>query len=388
MSHPVRSIVIASCVLSLSFTAGPGAGAAAQAQQGLTGAPEIARAYAAILNGRFEAVPSLLTRTCSPAPPEACQLLEAVNLWWQIQLDPFNRSHDAAFELQIDTTIEAIEAWTEAEPLRAEAWFYLGGAYGARSQWRVLRGSRLAAARDGKRIKDSLERALELDPDMTDAHFGIGLYRYYADVAPAAVRMLQWLFLLPGGDRVRGLEEINKARLGGLLLRSEADYQLHQIYLWYEKQPEAALELLEDLIERHPRNPHFQQAAAELHDVYRSDHEASLGVWQSLLDAARAGRVARPKMAETAAQLGIALQLDRLSRSEEALEPLRAVLSAQPSTPFGAVARAHLQLGDVLAHLGRHRDAAAAYQAAIDAAGDDDPLDIASRARAALREQR
>ena len=43
---------------------------------------------------------------------------------------------------------------------RAEAWFYLGAAYGARVQWRVLREQRLAAARDGKRIKESLERAL------------------------------------------------------------------------------------------------------------------------------------------------------------------------------------------------------------------------------------
>ena len=112
------------------------------------------------------------------------------------------------FEAQIDSAITTAEVWTTREPLRAEAWFYLGGAYGARSQWRVLRGSRLAAARDGKRIKDSLERALSLDPGMADAHFGIGLYRYYADVAPAAVKILQWLFLLPGGDRAGGLEQV------------------------------------------------------------------------------------------------------------------------------------------------------------------------------------
>lgn len=340
------------------------------------------------MDGRFEAVPPLLDRTCGPAPREACQLLESVNLWWQIQIDPFNRTRDGAFESQIDDAIAAIEAWTHREPLRAEAWFYLGGAYGARSQWRVLRGSRLAAARDGKRIKDSLERALALDPGLTDAHFGIGLYRYYADVAPAAVRMLQWLFLLPGGDRIGGLDAINKARKGGLLLRSEADYQLHLLYLWYEKQPDAALELLEDLIERHPRNPHFQQAAAELHDVYRSDPDASLKAWQSLLNAARAERVAEPQMAEAAAQLGMALQLDRLSRSEEALEPLRAVINARPDAPFGAVARAHLQIGDALEHLGRRREAMASYQTAINTAGADDPLRIASRARAAMRAQR
>ena len=71
-----------------------------------------------------------------------------------------------------------------ASPPRAEAWFYLGASYGARAQWRSMRGEQLAAARDGKRIKESLERAVALDPSMHDARFGVGLYQYYADVAP------------------------------------------------------------------------------------------------------------------------------------------------------------------------------------------------------------
>jgi len=373
------------CLAAVLVTVSPNA--ALQAQRGLTAASEVGRAYDAILDGRFDDVPRLLIQACGPAPDEACRLLEAVSLWWQIQLDPFNRTHDTTFDTQIDAAIDAIEGWTTREPQRAEAWFYLGGAYGARSQWRVLRGERLAAARDGKRIKDSLERALSLDPGMADAHFGIGLYRYYADVAPAALRILQWLFLLPGGDRAGGLEEIDRARKSGLLLRSEADYQLHLLYLWYEKRPDSALALLEDLAERHPLNPHFPQAIAELHDVYGRDAEASLRSWQQLFNAARAGRVAKAEMAETAARLGIALQLDRLSRGEEAIEPLRAIISARPSAPFAAVARAHLQLGDVLEHLGRRSDAIASYEAAIVAAGSDDPLRIASRARLALRAQ-
>ena len=92
----------------------------------------------------------------------------------------------------------------------------------ARAQWRVLRGQSLAAARDGKRIKLALERSLMLDPALQDAYFGIGLYHYYADVAPAFAKMLRWLFLLPGGDRERGLQEMQRARTGGQLLRSDA----------------------------------------------------------------------------------------------------------------------------------------------------------------------
>jgi hypothetical protein len=68
----------------------------------------------------------------------------------------------------------------------------------------VLRRERLSAARDGKRIKEALERALTLDPRLQEAYFGIGLYHYYADVAPTAAKMLRWLLLLPGGDKAQG----------------------------------------------------------------------------------------------------------------------------------------------------------------------------------------
>ena len=381
-----RGATVRGAVVLALFAVSPGA------QQppirGLTATAEIARVYDAIFDARFTDVSPLLAHTCPPAPREACQLLEAVSLWWEIQLDPYNRTRDAAFESRIDAAIAAIDAWTTREPTRAEAWFYLGGAHGARVQLRALRGSRLAAAREGARIKESLERALALDPGMADAFFGIGLYHYYAAVAPPAARMLRWLLLLPGGDRAGGLDEMHRARGLGLLVRDEADYQLHIIDVWYEKQYRRALEYLAALTTRHPRNPHFRQATAEILDFYIDDTAASLATWQSLLDAARRREVEAPEMAEVSARLGVALQLDQLSQSAAAAEHLRAIIASAPSAPFGAVARAQLQLGDALEHLGRRTESSAAYRAAIAAAGSDDPLRIASRARVALKERR
>ena len=354
-------------------------------ERGLTAAPQIAAVYDAIFDARFDRLPPLLDATCGPAPEEVCPLLDAVHLWWRIHLDPYDVSRDEAFEARSDAAIDAIEAWTEREPGRAEAWFYLGGAYGVRSQWRVLREERLAAARDGKRIKEALERALALDPGLQDAYFGIGLYHYYADVAPAALKFLRWLLLLPGGDREEGLAEMLRARAGGQLLRDEADYQLHLIYLWYENRPGDALDLLRGLRERHPSNPHFLRRIAEVEDAYLHDAQASLASWRALLDAALAGRVALPEMAEAYARLGIATQLDRLDETVAALPHLRAVIAAAPHAPHGAVALAHLQLGEALDRVGTRADAAAAYRAAIATAPEHDPLNIASRARAALR---
>src|SRR4029453_162394 len=122
------------------------------AAQELTGEPQLRPVYDAIFAARFDEVPQLLARTCPPAPSEACQLLDAVGVWWQIQLDPASLPPASKFPSPADTAIASADAWTKREPERAEAWFYLGGAYGARAQWRVLRRERLGAARDGKRI--------------------------------------------------------------------------------------------------------------------------------------------------------------------------------------------------------------------------------------------
>src|SRR5215208_8334164 len=133
------------------------------AAQELTGEVDLRRAYDTIFDARFEDVPQRLMRACPPGPAEACQLLDAIAVWWQIQLDPASVALDAPFQSRIDAAIEAAEAWTKREPRRAEASFYVGAAYGARAQWRVLRREHLGAARDGKRIKEALERALALD---------------------------------------------------------------------------------------------------------------------------------------------------------------------------------------------------------------------------------
>jgi tetratricopeptide (TPR) repeat protein len=340
--------------------------ASLSAQRGvLTGAASISRVYNAIFDARFEQVPALLTQACPPADPEVCTLLDVVSLWWQIQIDPDNKSRDRRFQTRADAAVAAIEAWTKREPGNAEAWFYLGGVYGARAQWRVLRGETLSAARDGKRIKEALERSLMLDPDLQDAYFGIGLYRYYADVAPATAKILRFLLALPGGDKVAGMRQMLRARDSGQVLRDEADYQLHLIDLWYEKQPQHALALLRGLRERHPQNPHFLEQIARIEDVYLHDRAASLRSWRALLNAATARRVALAEMAETSARLALAPELDTIDETDIAAAWMRQIIAANPAAPAGAVLRARQQLRRYEERLDAPTDTARAYKLSL-----------------------
>jgi tetratricopeptide (TPR) repeat protein len=399
---PFRAAIAVALVAQLSaHAAGQSSPSRRAAAAGLTAAPALGRAYDAIFDARFEHLPALLGDACGSggpraaaagepdarAPQEVCQVLDLVALWWQIQLDPLDPSHDEDFRAKAEDVIAATEAWTEREPWRAEAFFYLGGAYGARVQFRVLRGESLAAARDGKRIKDALDESLRLDPSLQDAYFGIGLYHYYADVAPAAAKFLRRLFFLPGGDRATGLRELQRARDNGLLTRNESDYQLHLLYLWYEKRPEAALELLRSLQARHPGNSHFAQLAADVEDVYLGDLTASLRSWDAVLTAAREQRVANPRAAEARARLAAARLLDRLYETDRAIEHARVVIRStpHPSQPYGIEAEARVLLAQALDRLGLRTEAMAEYRLALDAAPDPDPGKIGARAREGIR---
>ena len=353
--------------------------------------PSWPRVYDAIFDARFADVPALLAQTCPPAPREACQLLDAVALWWQIQLDPYNRSRDAAFR-------DARRGGHRRRPRPGRSGSRSaprpGSTWAARTA-RACSGACCAASGWRRRATASASRTrssarLPLDP----AHAGrllrhrpVPLLRRRG--AGGGPKMLRWLLLLPGGDRAAGLaRDAARPQPADCSCASEADYQLHLIYLWYEKQPARALELLAGLRDRHPRNPHFLQATAEIQDIYLDDTAASLRTWQGAARRrATRERGRSAEMAEVSARLGLA----RAARSALGRATRRSNTCARssrrgPAAPFGAVARAQLQLGDALAASRTTRGVGSrAYRAAIAAVpARDDPQRIAARARASV----
>ena len=159
-----------------------------------------------------------------------------------------------------------------------------------------------------------------------------------------------------------GLAQMLRARTRGKLLRGEADYQLHIIYLWYERQTARALEILDDLRREYPRNPLFAGEIARIQDEYLHDATASLQSWQTLLASARERRINEPVLAEVHARLAIARLLDTLHETDEAIEHLEAVIALRPKAPFGALGLAHARLGEAYDRLGDREAALQAYR--------------------------
>jgi tetratricopeptide (TPR) repeat protein len=351
----------------------------------LTGADRLRRAYDAIFDADFERARTLIAEACPPAPHEACLVLEATRQLWRIQLDPEDRSRDAAFDAAVTAAITSADAWAKREPRQAEAWFYLGGAYGARVQWRVLRQERLGAARDGREVKNALDRTLALAPGLVDAQFGLGLYEYYADIAPTAAKILRVLMMLPGGDRARGLERMQRTRQSGELLADEAAFQLHVVYFWYENRAADAIALLGELVRRHPRNPYFRRAIADAESVYLHDVSASLASWRELTrladtDAVNEGALTRPD-----AHLGYAMALDALGDTDLAIAELTRLRTSAPLLPWGITNRIALALGRAHDRLGQRAEAEALLRQVVASTARNDPLGLGDAARRVLQ---
>jgi tetratricopeptide (TPR) repeat protein len=128
----------------------------------------------------------------------------------------------------------------------------------------------------------------------------------------------------------------------------------------------------------------FHLRLAEVQANYIRNHQTAQRTYRAMLDAARAGRIASPALSEVYARLGLAQSMDALCDGAGAIDQLNATIALKPSAPYGALARAHYQLGIVHDRNGRRADAIASYQRARAILPSDDRSRMREQIRAAI----
>lgn len=196
-------------------------------------------------------------------------LLEANALWWKIYystgdlIDPdvfvvpadSKTPYDSQFNELLDTAIAKARARIAVDRDVGRNYLYQGMAYALRARLLAMRNSDLATAKAAKRMRSLLLTALEHDKNLRDAYAGLGLYDYFVDTLPTIVKMIRWIIGLPGGNRERGLKEIEYAAKFGELTHGEALFYLAKDYSREnENEYEKSLELFEQLRSQYPRN--------------------------------------------------------------------------------------------------------------------------------------
>jgi tetratricopeptide (TPR) repeat protein len=197
-------------------------------------------------------------------------VLEANATWWKIYYsaadltdpDVFDVAnmeatpYDSHFNDLIVIALHKAETRIHEHQDVARSNLYAGFAYALRARLEGLHDRDLATARAGKRMRSHLLRALELDPNLTDAYLGVGIYNYFVDTLSSIVKLLSVFIGLPGGSRTEGLRQLQLCAEKGELARAEAKFYLAKDYSrWNEKEYEKSLHLFEELETEFPNNP-------------------------------------------------------------------------------------------------------------------------------------
>ncbi|MGH9678234.1 MAG: hypothetical protein ACRD36_14105, partial [Candidatus Acidiferrum sp.] len=203
-------------------------------------------------------------------------LLEAEALWWRIwctsaefkygMSDARRRQKLAADRPYQELAAKAssiAQAHVDSHET-AEMQFYAGMADAFSARLYGLRGENRATARAGVRARSRFLRAIQLDPQLVDADFGLGLYNYYADTLSAIAKILSFFMGIPGGNKQQGIRQLQDDIAGGVITQDAARFYLALDLHRYDQQYERALAIIGPLVEKYPSNPLFQLARGDL----------------------------------------------------------------------------------------------------------------------------
>jgi tetratricopeptide (TPR) repeat protein len=165
------------------------------------------------------------------------------------------------FLRQAADAIAAAEALERSQPRDAEVKLLLGLAQGSRALVDGERKNYLAAFQALRDAHRRFQEALQLDPTLVDASYGIGLYNFALGRLPALLKPLVTI-VLPRGDAAHGLQELERVAEQGMYLRMTARVALLHLYAGPEEKYAEALRLGRDLLQRYPGNPDLYFATA------------------------------------------------------------------------------------------------------------------------------
>jgi tetratricopeptide (TPR) repeat protein len=217
--------------------------------------------------------------------------LKGLNLWWRIMLDLTDTTYDEGFYDYMDEVIDRCEDILDERPDDFDALLFKGAAHGFKARLASNRSDWWKALRNGRKAIGPVRRVAELAPDgRGDYVFGKGLYDYYTAILEEeypAVKAFTWM--IPDGNRKRGLRLLKRTAKTGHYVQTEAIYFLTQIYYLYEEEYYPARRYVRQLRARHPDNPYFHNYEGRVYAKWNRWDQAR-AVFTQVVDRCQAGR--------------------------------------------------------------------------------------------------
>jgi len=240
---------------------------------------EAAYSHAPFISDAFALFDSLTTMR--PDRPEGF-FLKAAMFSTIYRFEPKQSNFDS-LKFYTEKTIDLAENLLKKHPNDLYLNFYLGGVYGNVGLYYLKRHSYIKAYLNGRKGKNYLEKAVEIDPEFADAHMGLGVYLYYADILSPIMKSILFIIGL-GGDREEGLRKIKYSVQNGMLSQVESKYFLAKLYNEHDGKSTAAKQLLKSLVNRFPENFYYKYKYANM--LYEcGEYKNALVRYESLLKA-------------------------------------------------------------------------------------------------------
>ena len=241
-------------------------------------------------------------------------LVEADILWWKIYCKWSERkyntidawSHQRPPEPDDDAELALADKVTRLAEARiaksdtAEMELYAGLGYASRARLLGLRYEKMPVARAGVEARKHLLRCLELDPNMSDAYLGLGLYNYYVDTLSTLAKILRFFMGIPGGDKRDGLRQLEIASTKGEMTQMEARFNMAKNLRNYDRDYARAAQAAAPLTTEYPGNPIFLLLAGDIEQKLGHKDEAAArfraaaaAPWEDAACAARVQQLAR-----------------------------------------------------------------------------------------------
>ncbi len=245
-------------------------------------------------------------------------LIEADVLWWNIYckwserkyntIDAWSHTRpaddDDNAELALADKVAHLAEADIAKLDTAEMELYAGLGYAARARLLGLRFEKMPVARAGVEARKHLLRCLELDPNMSDAYLGLGLYNYYVDTLSAMAKILRVFMGIPGGDKRVGLRQLEIASTQGELTQVEARFNMAKSLRNYDRDYARAEQAAAPLFTEHPGNCIFlllggdiEQKLGHTEEAAAKFRAASTALWGEAKCAERAHKLASEALA-------------------------------------------------------------------------------------------
>jgi tetratricopeptide (TPR) repeat protein len=174
----------------------------------------------------------------------------------------------------VATAINKANAILASNPKDTRALYALGVANATLASFEGLaRRSYMSAEGKAKSARNFHQRVLKLDPNFVDARLSIGVYDYGIGVLPWTMRLFLGIVGI-SGDKAEGITNLQLvAGKGG---RASTDAKLLLIVIYErERRFDEALRLIDELLQKYPRNFQLEISKAAIYGKLKNWDEAT-----------------------------------------------------------------------------------------------------------------